>query len=30
MGVTLLADVGYAALLHGRLQAQGIRPWARL
>jgi hypothetical protein len=30
MAVTLLGDVTYAALLHRRLRAQGIRPWGRL
>jgi hypothetical protein len=30
LGVTLLGDVTYAALLHRRLEAQGIRPWGRL
>jgi hypothetical protein len=30
MGVTLLGDVAYAALLHRQLRAEGIRPWGRL
>jgi hypothetical protein len=30
MGMTLLSDVVYAALLDRRCREQGIRPWARL
>lgn len=30
MGVILLGDLAYAVLLHRRLRALGIRPWARV